>query len=228
MKISIIIPTHNESKNINYLINNLLANRHNLVAEIIVVDAQSTDNTLEIAQQAGAIAVCSPQKGRAAQMNWGVKHATSDILYFVHADTKVPESYETDIQKALNEGYKLGCYRYQFDSSKFILKINAYFTRFNFLFCRGGDQTLFITKDLFEQMGGFDERFVIMEDYDILLRAKQVARFKIMPKNAYVSARKYETNSWLRVQFANLTAMMMFNFRIAPERIARTYKKMLN
>ena len=43
-----------------------------------------------------------------------------------------------------------------------------------------------------------------------------------------VSARKYETNSWLRVQLANLTAFSLFFLRVSPGRIARTYKAMLN
>ena len=197
------------------------------VVEIMVVDGGSQDNTLAEAKAAGAIVLTSPQKGRAAQMNVGAKHAKGEILYFVHADVSVPTSYVTDIQESLTEGHVLGCYQYQFGSPKFMLKINAYFTRFNFLFCRGGDQTLYITRRLFDQLGGFDERFVIMEDYDILVRATRIARLKIIPKNAIVSARKYENNSWLRVQFANLTAMLLFNFKANPQRIARTYKKML-
>ena len=197
------------------------------VVEIMVVDGGSQDNTLAEAKAAGAIVLTSPQKGRAAQMNVGAKHAKGEILYFVHADVSVPASYVTDIHESLAIGHELGCYQYQFDSPKFMLKINAYFTRFNFLFCRGGDQTLYITRRLFDQLGGFDERFVIMEDYDILVRATRLARLKIIPKNAIVSARKYENNAWLRVQLANLTAMLLFNFKANPQRIARTYKKML-
>ncbi len=227
MTISIIIPTYNEAKHIRHTVMNLRQHGGLSVVEIIVIDGGSQDNTLAEAKAAGAIVLSSPQKGRAAQMNFGAKHAKGDILYFVHADVSVPASYTTDIQDALTKGHDLGCYRYQFDSPHFMLKINAYFTRFNFLFCRGGDQTLYITRKLFDQLGGFDERFVIMEDYDILVRATRLARLKIIPKNAIVSARKYENNSWLRVQLANLTAMLLFNFKANPQRIARTYKKML-
>ena len=227
MTISIIIPTYNEAEHISQLVLELQQHGGNSVIEIMVIDGGSQDNTPSKAQAAGAIVLSSPLKGRAAQMNYGATYAKGDILYFVHADVKIPASYVTDIEEALTEGYELGCYRYQFDSPKFMLKINAYFTRFNFLFCRGGDQTLYITRRLFDQLGGFDERFVIMEDYDILLRATRIARLKITPKNALVSARKYESNSWLSVQIANLTAMLLFNFKVSPQRIARTYKKML-
>ena len=227
MTISIIIPTYNEAEHISQLVLELQQHGGNSVIEIMVIDGGSQDNTPSKAQAAGAIVLSSPLKGRAAQMNYGATYAKGDILYFVHADVKIPASYVTDIEEALTEVYELGCYRYQFDSPKFMLKINAYFTRFSFLFCRGGDQTLYITRTLFDQLGGFDERFVIMEDYDILVRATRLARLKIIPKNALVSARKYENNSWLRVQLANLTAMLLFNFKANPQRIARTYKKML-
>lgn len=227
MTISIIIPTYNEAQHIKQTVMKLRQHGGLSVVEIMVVDGGSQDNTLAEAKAAGAIVLTSPQKGRAAQMNFGAKHAKGEILYFVHADVSVPASYVTDIQESLTSGHELGCYQYQFDSPKFMLKINAYFTRFSFLFCRGGDQTLYITRGLFDQLGGFEERFVIMEDYDILIRATRLARLKIIPKNAIVSARKYENNAWLRVQLANLTAMLLFNFKANPQRIARTYKKML-
>ena len=61
---------------------------------------------------------------------------------------------------------------------------------------RGGDQTLFITRALFAQLGGFNERFVVMEDFEIIQRIRRQARFLIVPQDVLVSARKYETNGW--------------------------------
>jgi len=93
---------------------------------------------------------------------------------------------------------------------------------------RGGDQTLFVTCALFEQLGGFNERFVIMEDFEIIIRIRRLASFFIVPQDVVVSARKYETNGWLRVQLANLTAFSLFFLKVSPARIARTYKAMLH
>ena len=67
-----------------------------------------------------------------------------------------------------------------------------------------------------------------MEEYDFIQRARAVFPFKIIPKYAVVSARKYETNSWIRVQIANLTAFNMFRFGVSSEKIAHTYRQMLN
>ena len=70
-KISIIIPTYNEAETIASLIIYLQNHGQDILNEIIVSDAGSTDETLAIAEQCGATALVSPQKGRAAQMNFG-------------------------------------------------------------------------------------------------------------------------------------------------------------
>ena len=228
MKVSIIIPTLNEADNIGKLIDYLFKNSNDTLAEILVIDAQSSDNTEGVARKAGAKVVSTTERGRAIQMNYGASLAQGDILYFIHADCFPPKTYLIDIQQIVKEGFELGCYRYKFDNDCFMLKINAFFTRFEPLWCRGGDETLFIKKTVFDSLGGFDEKYIIMEEYDFIRRAKALYSMKIIPKYATVSARKYETNSWWQVQIANLTAFRMYKKGIEPREIAVTYKQMLN
>lgn len=228
MPISVIIPTFNEVGNIGRLVAELL--RHALTGpvEVLVVDAHSSDGTAEAARQAGATVLLAPRPGRAAQMNFGAAQARGDILYFVHADVGIHPDYAATIRQAVADGYEAGCYRFRFDSPHPLLRLNSYGTRFKGIMSRGGDQTLFITRALFQRVGGFNEQFVIMEDFEIIRRVRRVASFRIVPQEVLVSARKYETNSWLRVQVANLTAFSLFFLKVSPVRIARTYKAMLN
>ncbi|WP_159477263.1 TIGR04283 family arsenosugar biosynthesis glycosyltransferase [Dyadobacter sp. 3J3] len=228
MKLSIIIPTYNESANIAGLVSDLFKLALGKQIEVIVSDGGSKDDTLQKAAQAGAIVIKSPWPGRAAQMNYAARFARGDVLYFVHADVGIHPDYFKDIESAVSGGFDAGCYRFRFDSDRNMLKINSYFTRFNRLMCRGGDQTLFVTRTLFDQLHGFDEYYSIMEDYDIIIRIWKIARFKIIPKDVIVSARKYDTNSWLRVQLANLTAFTMFYMKKDPSKIALKYKAMLD
>jgi rSAM/selenodomain-associated transferase 2 len=228
MKLSVVIPTFNEAGNIARLVQQLRRHDPDGAVEVLVVDANSPDGTAEAARQAGATVLASPRPGRAAQMNYGAAHATGDVLYFVHADVGIHPHYVATIRAAVAQGYGAGCYRFRFDSPHPLLRINSYGTRFQGLMSRGGDQTLFITRALFGQLGGFDEGYVIMEDFDIIRRIRRVARFHIVPQDVLVSARKYETNGWLRVQLANLTAFAMFFLKVPPPRIARTYKALLN
>ena len=228
MQISIIIPTLNEAENIGQLVQYLKRHATHALLEIIVVDAQSDDNTEGAARRAGATVLTSEKRSRAAQMNIGAKAAKGDILYFVHADCYPPETYCVDIQNFIQGGFHLGCYRYRFDSNHILLKINAYCTRFSAMWCRGGDETLFVVRHVFEELNGYDEYYSIMEEYDFIRRAKMLFKMVIMPKYVLVSARKYETNSYLRVQIANFRIFRLYKQGVSPDIMVKKYKSFLN
>lgn len=228
MKISIIIPTLNEEENLRSLLPYLFKHGGDNIAEIIVADAGSADNTLGIARKHDAIALNVDCKCRATQMNLGTQEATGEVLYYVHADSLPPETYTTDILNAIDDGYPIGCYRFKFDSNRWQLRVNSWFTRFDRTICRGGDQTLYVKRSIYEDLQGYDESYVIMEEYDFMRRARKKHNFRIIPKDVIVSARKYEKNSYLRVNLANLTVFTMFRFGASPTKIRDTYKRLIN
>lgn len=229
MTISIIIPTYNEEASIFDLVAYLRKHSPDEATEIIVADGNSDDRTLDEAERAGATqSFVSPQKGRASQMNAGAQKSSSDILYFVHADSIPPASFIKDIEQAVDEGYPAGCYRFKFNSDHPLLKINAYCTRFDRIMCRGGDQTLYITRALFDQLDGYRDDYIIMEDYDLIERIQDTASFKIIPKDVVVSARKYEQNNYLKVQATNFIIFMMYFCGCSQEKLLNTYKRLLS
>ncbi len=225
--ISIIIPTLNEEKNINSLIPYLQNCCKDYKAEIIISDCRSTDKTVEVANKMNVKLVTCPCKGRAIQMNCGSAEAAYSILYFVHADSIPPASFCADILAASNSGYSLGRYQTKFEGNKWLLKLNAFFTRFDWFMCYGGDQTLFITKSLFNKLNGYEESLLIMEEYDLVERAKQLARYKIFSKATIVSARKYQANSWLKVQRVNYKTVRLYKKGISQPELVGQYKKAL-
>jgi rSAM/selenodomain-associated transferase 2 len=224
MKISIIIPTYNEAENIASII---LYLQKNNATEIIVCDGGSTDNTISIAKNTGALAIVSPQKGRAAQMNYGASLSTGDVLYFVHADTIPPENFYTDIKSAVLNGYQFGRYQTEFVNKKFVFKFFAWFTQFDWFSCYGGDQTFFITKKLFDELGGFDEKMQIMEEYAFTEKAKKNGKYKIFSAKTLISTRKYKGRSWWRVQWANFTIIKMYKKGVSQIELVKKYKQML-
>ncbi len=228
MTLSVIIPTFNEADTIRQVIQDVFAYAQSQPPEVVVVDAGSTDGTPALARQAGATVLTATTPGRAAQMNHGARHTTGQVLYFVHADVRLHPDFLPDIQHATEAGAQAGRYRFRFNSDRAMLRINSYSTRFGGALSRGGDQTLFITRTLFERLGGFNERFVIMEDFDLIRRIEQHTPLTVIPKEVVVSARKYEQNSWLRVQLANLAAVALFSCQVSPARIARAYRAMLH
>jgi len=230
MPLSIIIPTYNEEESISDLLKHLKDGiSSDSESEIIVVDGGSQDKTVQIVESLGVRCIKSERKGRAAQMNVGVENADGDILYFVHADSFPPASFEDDISESLEMGFKSGCYRYKFDNYPTpLLRINAYCTRYNRIMARGGDQTLFINRSLFNELGGFREDYRIMEDYDLIAKIQTASRFRIIQKDATVSSRKYDENGYFRVQIANLTVFIMYFAGASQEMMCHAYRNMLN
>jgi glycosyltransferase involved in cell wall biosynthesis len=88
MRLSIIVPALNEADTIGALLTDLAPFR-TAGAEVILVDGGSSDGTPERAA-ADVDRVLPAQKGRAAQMNAGARVAAGDLLWFLHADTRVP------------------------------------------------------------------------------------------------------------------------------------------
>lgn len=223
MNISVIIPVLNEERYLKKLLAFLASHAEKEDFEVIIVDGGSTDGTLEILGEFDVRVIHSTKASRASQMNEGAKRASFEVLYFVHADALPTSSFVTEIRKEIHDGYAMGCYRYLFDQIRNpLLYINSFFTRFSFQWCRGGDQTLFIKKEVFEEIGGYDEEYEIMEDFEFLDRSKKYP-FRIIPKNIRVSARKYENNSYLKVQLVNLKAMRMYLRGVDPSTIKRYY-----
>ena len=226
--ISVIIPAFNEAESIGSLVNYLLKNGDGVVKEVIVSDGGSSDETRTNAAIAGAIVLESPARGRATQMNFGASKATAEVLYFVHADCIPPPSFAIDIVKSIREKYEFGRFRTKFDTDMVILKLNAFVTRFDLFICYGGDQTLFISRYLFDTIHGFSKEMKIMEDYDIVTRARKSGRYGIIQKDVLVSARKYRENSWIRVQKANYQIVRMYKKGATQNDMAEKYKELLN
>ena len=227
--ISIIIPTYNEAENIADLVVHIKKHIGVIQHEIIVVDAGSEDKTAVIAHNCGACLVLkSPQPGRAAQMNYGVEHASGDIFHFIHADSRPHPNAFKGIIKAVQEGYDSGMFRFRFDRNKGMLRWNSWMTRFNIKYCRGGDQTLFMTRALWNKTGPYDSSMKIMEEYDLLERIWKLGNFTVLKLETIVSARKYEENSWFRVQWANFKVARLYEKGGSQEEMLKTYRTVLN
>ncbi len=227
MKLSIIIPILNESKNLQELLPFFMEHDSKDEFEVIVVDGGSKDNSVEVALKLGAGLMKSEVSSRACQMNLGAKNATGEILYFVHADVRLLNSFFEDIIGVIDRGVPSGCFAYSFNSNNSLLKVNSWFTQFNGILSGGGDQTLFVKREVFEALGGVDESFCIMEDFEIVRRLKKKYSFLVIPKKITVSARKYETNSWLRVQLANLIVFVLFYLKTPPDKLKELYSRLL-
>jgi len=227
-KVSVIIPTFNEAHTISPLLT-LLAETAMEDDEVIISDGDSTDNTVELVLSFEEFTLHqSSRKGRAFQMNEAFEISGGEILYFIHADTLPPKTWRSDILNAVKAGHNLGGFRFKFNSKRPLLRFNSWMTRFNILSFRGGDQTIFITRDLFKELGKYPD-WCIMEEYELLRQARSKSyRYKLIQKDVLVSARKYDDNSYVRVNLVNGLAMLRFRMGVHHSEIEKHYKAALH
>ena len=119
----------NELNNLTELLPRFQNVADKLPVHITVIDAHHHIEVEEFCQNFSKVKyLVSPKKGRANQMNFAAKQTSADVLYFVHADTRPPLSFYSDIQGAFDTKVAHGSYRFKFDTQK----KRSFFCVFNF------------------------------------------------------------------------------------------------
>ena len=204
--ISIIIPALNEAENITELLQHLVENSSaKNITDITVVDGGSIDSTRDLVRRFIAedytVNLQPSKKGRAKQMNTGAKNSKGEILYFLHADSFPPKNFDALIIAEIKKNNLAGCFRMQFDHNHWWLRLASYLTKFSWRASRGGDQSQFITRALFDDIGGFDETFVIYEDNILINELYERKQFVVINKKLISSARLYEEKGIWYLQY---------------------------
>ncbi len=239
-KISIIIPILNEAENITVLLEHLQSNSSiNNISEVIIVDGGSTDGSVDIIssfksnskhkplnrREESNIIQINSIKGRAKQMNAGAKIATGTILYFLHADSFPPKGFDELIINEVEKNNKAGCFRMQFNSNHWWLLLASWLTKFSWRASRGGDQSQFITKSLFNDIGGFDETYIIYEDNILINELYKRKEFTVIQHKIRTSARLYEKHGVWKLQYHFWTIYVKKWFGASAEELYNYYLK---
>lgn len=228
--LSIIIPIYNEAKNLPNQLTFLQSKAEKFPIEIIVSNSpDTTDNSSEICKKFSKVRFFECDKrGRAYQMNFGASKAYGDILLFLHADVLLPDNFYKQITNAIDSDFEMGFFSYKFDRSTFMLNINSHFTKSDGIFAGAGDQCQFFTKTTFKKLGGFNEDYCIMEDFEIMDKVrKQNIPYTIIQSKATVSARKYDKGSWLKVNLINGYVFLLYKLGAKPIKLRRICKSLL-
>jgi rSAM/selenodomain-associated transferase 2 len=227
--ISIIIPTLNEARNIKTAILSTgfaATTKPSRNIEVIVVDGGSQDDTVAIAQSLG-VKVISSTPGRAVQMNAGAIAASGDILLFLHADTRLPAGFDEMIPTALQQPRTVaGAFNLQIDASSWGIRLVEWGVnwRSHFWQMPYGDQAIFITKELFTQIGGFPE-LPIMEDFELIRRLKSNGKIAIIATPVVTSARRWLQKGILQTTLLNQIIIIAYLLGVSPERIRSWYRQ---
>ena len=178
--ISVIIPAHNDAKNIGDALERVKALNQN---EVIVVDGKSTDKTIELARHWGA-EILSSNPNRSRQMNKGAKKAEGDILLFISPNVILPVNYEDHIRQIMSVPEYLGGYfSFSYKSKSLNSRIREKMVLLrNMLFgLPFNEQPVFVRKSIFNELNGFSEQSnrETVEFIHRLKKAGRVIRLKV-------------------------------------------------
>ena len=206
-KISIIIPTYNESKHLPLLLSDL--SNVNEGIEIIIVDCNSEDKTKDIANLYKTKLYNSKEKNRGLQLSIGAKKAKGDWFVFIHADSRLHKCWLKKVKSVIrNDKNFIYFFKFKINNKKIIYRFLEIFVNIrSFIFKDPyGDQGLLIHSTTYFKNKGYKE-IPLMEDLDFIKRLKKKVPLKMLSIPIYTSSRKWEgTNIFLQ-------ALKNWNFR---------------
>ncbi len=207
--ISVIIPTWNEALELPQTLLHLATN--NVSHETILVDAGSTDDTVEIGVRSGACIISSPVRQRAFQLNLAVAAAEGETLLFLHADTWLNPCSLSAIEESLRMtdvagGGFVRCFR----SPSLFLAMTTRLAQIR-NHCIGwhlGDQAIFARRTAFQQLRGF-RLMSQFKDLDFSRRLRQLGQTVTLGPPVLSSARRFAGGP-VRHSLADLLLTMRF------------------
>ena len=202
-KISIIIPTYNESQYLPLLLSDLSIPNEKI--EIIIVDCNSEDKTREIANLYGTRIYVSKKKNRGLQLNIGAKKAKGEWFIFIHADSRLGKGWLKKINSIIRNNENL-VYFFKFKINnkniiyrflEIIVNLRSYFFKDPY-----GDQGLLIHRATYFKNRGY-RKIPLMEDLDFIKRLKNKILLKMINIPIYTSSRKWEKTNIIFQAFKN-------------------------
>lgn len=221
--IAVVIPTLDEEATLGALLGDLLDQEGDF--SITVADGGSRDGTRAVARRFPGIGWVRAPRGRAAQMNTGAAASRGDILFFLHADSRLPPGALRRIRAALADpAVAAGSFCLAFDHDDPWLRAYARLSRLNHPLFTYGDQGLFLRRERFERLGGFRD-LPLMEDVEIQRRLRRCGRFVKLTTPVVTSARRFLRHGVLRQQALNAGLVLLYRLGVPAHRLAQVYER---
>ena len=219
---SVVIPAHNEEHYIGKCLQSVVRAAEFVkpeAVEIIVVANRCTDRTAEIAGDFGARILTNDEKCISAIRNTGIRAAIGGIIVTLDADSIMAEQSLREIRQLLESGaYIGGGTRIKFERMSFGIFCSALYVAANLVpvmlrnkAALSGGMFWFRRSD-FDEIGGFDETLVSLEDMDFAVRLNRLAVARGMKygtlKHSFIvtSSRKFDRfGDWYLIRNRKLT-----------------------
>jgi rSAM/selenodomain-associated transferase 2 len=222
MRLSIVIPALDEAAHIGDTLGPLQDLRPR-GHEIILVDGGSRDDTVGLATPLVDRCMMAP-RGRAHQMNAGAAAASGDILWFLHADTRAPPDAAQCILNACSHGDGWGRFDVRLSGRQPLLRLveRLMNLRSRMTGIATGDQGMFVTRQLFNRVGGFPD-LPLMEDIELSKRLCGSHRPILLRRQVLVSSRRWESRGIVRTIALMWYLRLAYALGVPAERLAVRY-----
>jgi len=220
--LSIIVPTLNEAQCIENTLQSLQVLRHKN-CELIVSDGGSTDGTLDLVYPLVDQLTISGS-GRARQMNVGAMKAQGEYLLFLHADTQLPDEFETLFQAAIAKHRLWGFFRLSLTGRHWLLRLVECLInwRSKLSGIGTGDQCLWVERELFNELGGF-ANIPLMEDIELCQRLKAKAKPLWVNFPVRTSSRRWEERGILKTILLMWRLRLSYFFGVPTQQLVQWY-----
>lgn len=221
--ISVIIPVFHENETLLKTLAHLRKMAQSQNYEIIVVATQEK-TTVECLALQDVHIILAP-KGRASQMNEGARKARGEILLFLHADTLLPNAWDTLIKESLHIN-KAGAFslgiddaRYAFRFIETMANLRTSLTQIPY-----GDQAQFFQTSFFRELDGY-AKIPLMEDVEIMKRIKtQGKKIALLKPKALTSSRRWQKEGILYTTLRNRILSCLYRIGISPKHLVKHYQ----
>lgn len=188
--------------------------------ELVFIDGGSSDGSMALLIADFPKVYVAP-KGRARQMNLGAEHASGSLIFFLHADTRLPDSFEQT--KGL-QGCAWGFFLIRLSGRARLLRWveNGINLRSRFFSVATGDQCLFFRRDIFNRLGGFQD-IPLMEDIELSRRAKKDYTPVIIPAKVTSSSRRWEVHGVVLTIVFMWGLQLLYRVGVSPHRLHGWY-----
>ncbi|MEP5760039.1 MAG: TIGR04283 family arsenosugar biosynthesis glycosyltransferase [Litoreibacter sp.] len=222
---SIIIPTLNAASALPDTFEALLPGvERGMIAQVIVSDGGSSDNTLELSDALGAEIIQGPP-GRGGQLRRGAEQAHAPWLLFLHADTQLPTTWTGALGTHIAAHPEMAAtFRLAFRARGLMAGLTASWAnlRTGWWDLPYGDQGLLISRALYDQVGGYQDQ-PLMEDVAIARSLR--GRIKLLDEVATTSADRYLRQGWIKRGTSNLITLARYAAGTSPQKLAQSYHK---
>ncbi|KGG12825.1 MULTISPECIES: TIGR04283 family arsenosugar biosynthesis glycosyltransferase [Prochlorococcus] len=205
-KLSIIIPTLNESSRLPILLADIGLCSYN--HEVNIIDAGSSDSTKNIAKISPANLKVSSDANRGLQLHKGGLISKGEWLLFLHADSRLETNWSEKLLPILedkNSKDYAWFFTFKIRDKGFIYRLleATVYIRSNIFKRPYGDQGLLISKKLYMQLGGY-KKLHLMEDVDFITRILKVKRLRSLMVNIQTDGKRWRNSNLLKNSIKNL------------------------